>query len=408
MLPRGVSYRSESASASASTASPRLEVTQLLGRSAALLSRLPTVAGSSSIHPATPAVERAVRTTELAESVQPHLSRSTRHVLKRPARAVGGRCASARRTAEASDAFDAAMPSRAAKRARHIAPGTPALPGLTYLLQSSVTDETLQSYIKLMADFLTFWRSEVWPHRVGEPTNEEMDGALERYMEEVFKRGQPSQRGSRLMGVIKFFNPIFGRDGNMTLPFASNALRRWRLEAPGRTRLPLPWEVVCLSALQLVHMGMFTTALYVMLCFSAYLRPSEPFSISGKRIVEPVPGTRHKYWSVTLHPWEDGWVNKKLQVDETVLIDLDKYQFIANALRFLKSVTPDAECAFQFSQAQARDRFQRACRAAKLEALEPELYQLRHSGPRHDKATCLRTLAEIRERGRCGKGSQKS
>ena len=309
----------------------------------------------------------------------------------------------ARRAAKASDAFDLAMPSRTAKRARLMAPGTPALPSLTYLLQGPVTDVTLQSHIKLMADFLTFWRSEVWPHRVGEPANEEMDGALERYMEEVFKRGQHIQRGSRLMGIIMFFNPIFGTGGNMTLPFASNALRRWRREAPGRTRLPLPWEVVCLAALQLVHMGMFTTGLYVMLCFTAYLRPSEPFSISGRQIVEPMPGARHNYWSVTLHPWEDGEVNKKLQVDETLLIDLDKYQFIANALRFLKFFTPDAECAFQFSQAQARDRFQRACQASKLEVLEPELYQLRHSGPSHDKATSLRTLAEIRRRGRCGK-----
>ena len=161
MLPRGVPYRSESASASASTASPRLEVTQLLGRSAALLSRLPTVAGSSSIHPATPVVDRAERTTEPAESIQPHLSRSTRHALKRPARAVGGRRASARRAAEAGDAFDLAMSSRAAKRARHMASGTPALPGLTYLRQSSITSKTLQSYMKLMAGFLTVGRSEV-------------------------------------------------------------------------------------------------------------------------------------------------------------------------------------------------------------------------------------------------------
>ena len=402
MLPRGVPYLSVSASASTSTASPRLEVTRLLGRSASLLSRLPTIAGSSSIHPATPVVDRAVHITEPTDSIQPHLIRPTRHAYKRPARAVGGRRVSARRAAEAGDAFDLAMASRAAKRARNMASWTPALPSLTYLRQSSITNKSLQSYMKLLAGFLTFWRSEVWPHRVGEPSNLEMDAALERYMEEVFKRGELSQCGSKLIAVIKFFNPIFGRDGTMTLPYASQALRGWRLKAPGRTRLPLPWEVVCLSALQLVRTGMFTTALYVMLCFSAYLRPSEPFSISGKQIVGPVPGTRHKYWSVILHPWEDGRVSKTLQVDETVLIDLDEYQFIANALRFLKSVTPDAEYAFQFSQTQARDRFQKACQAWKLDVLEPELYQLRHSGPSHDKATLLRTLAEIKDRGRWG------
>ena len=363
--------------ASTSTASPRLEATQLPGRSAALLSRLPTVAGNSIIHPATPAVERAVRTTELAESVPPRLRRSTRHVLIRPARAVEGRCASARRAAEASDAFDAARPSRAAKQAKHMASWTPALPGLTYLLRNSVTDETRQSFLKLITDFPRFWRSEVSPHRVGEPTSEVIHGAPERYMEEVFKRGQPSQRGSRLMGVIKGLNPIFGRDGNMTLPFA-------------------------MSTLQPMHTGMITTGLYVMLRFTAYLRPSEPFCISGKRLVGPVPGTCHKYWSVTLHPWEDGWVNKELHVVKTVLIDLNKYQFITKALRFLKSVTPDAEYAFLSSQAQARARCQRAYRAAKLEMPKPVLYQLRHSGPCHDKAPLLRTLAEIRDRGRCG------
>ena len=71
-----------------------------------------------------------------------------------------------------------------------------------------------------MAGFLTFWRSEVWPHREGEPTNAEMDTCLERYMEEVFKRGELCQSGSRLISVIKFFRPIFGKDGTMTLPLA--------------------------------------------------------------------------------------------------------------------------------------------------------------------------------------------
>ena len=210
MLPRGEPYRSESASASALTASPRLEVTRLLGRSAAPLSRLPTVAGSSSIHPVTPVVDRAVYTTEPTESTQPHLIRSTRHALKRPARAVGGRRVSAHRAAEAGGAFDVAMTSRVAKRARNMASWAPALPGLTYLRQSSITNKGLQSYMKLIAGFPTFWRSEVWPHRIGEPINLEMDAALERYMEEVFTRGKLNQCGSTLMAVIKFFLPKIG------------------------------------------------------------------------------------------------------------------------------------------------------------------------------------------------------
>ena len=116
----------------------------------------------------------------------------------------------ARRAAKASDAFDLAMPSRTAKRARLMAPGTPALPSLTYLRQSSITNKSLQSYMKLLAGFLTFWRSEVWPHRVGEPSNLEMDAALERYMEEVFTRGELNQCGTTLMAVIKFFLPKIG------------------------------------------------------------------------------------------------------------------------------------------------------------------------------------------------------
>ena len=89
-------------------------------------------------------------------------------------------------------------------------------------------------------------------------------------------------------------------------------------------------------------------------------------------------------------------------MDETALIDLDEYQFIVNVLRFLKYITPDADYAFQFPLTLARNRVQWACHATGLEVSEPELYQLRHSGPSHDKATLLRTLAEIEDRGRCG------
>ena len=402
MLPQGVPYRSESGSASASTASPRLEVTQRLGRSAALRSRLPTLAGSSSIHPATPAADCAVRITEPVESTQPRRSRSPCHVLMRLARAAGGRRASARRAAEAGDAFDWHVASRAAKRARRTVSRTSALPVLTYPRQNSSTNETLLSYTRLMADFLTIRGTEGSPHRVKKANNREMDTVREHYMEEVFKRAELGQCGSNLIALLKFVNPIFGKNGTLTLPPASHVPRVWRSEAPGTTRFPLPWDVVCPSALQQVHMGMFTTAQYTMLCSSVHPPPSEPCSTNNKQIVGPVLGTRHKCKSVILHTWEVGRVGQTLLSNETRLIDLDEYQFLATALRALKSVTPDAEYASQFSHAQAPDRFQWAVWTVKLEGLKPGLYQRRHRGLIHDRATPLRVLAEFKDRGRSG------
>ena len=122
--------------------------------------------------------------------------------------------------------------------------------------------------------------------------------------------------------------------------FSLQTIKGWKRLAPGRTRLPL-LMVVILLCYRLVLAGHWSKAVAVLLCFTAYLRPSEPFTPRGKQLVPPVPGTRHRHWVVILHPWEGRQASKTQHFDDAITLDSGETQFLAPALKWLKDSAGD-------------------------------------------------------------------
>lgn len=139
------------------------------------------------------------------------------------------------------------MSARAAKRRREAKtrPATRARPAL--LEEDSVRPETTDKYIEY------YTMMEAWHlRRGGAPVNEEsIDAVLTEWMNHDLLEGGPSDRGSNMLAAVKYHCPAYARRGGKSLARASQALRRWRLRAPLGSRLPLPWEAVCLLATQL-------------------------------------------------------------------------------------------------------------------------------------------------------------
>ena len=104
--------------------------------------------------------------------------------------------------------------------------------------------------------------------------------------------------------------------------------------APGLTRLPLPWEVVALIALNMLEKGFL--AILQHLC---YLRPAEILCVQGDMLIRPAPGTSHTNGKLVLHPHEAEQPSKTQEFDEVVTIDLKMYKELRNhGLDVLKSV----------------------------------------------------------------------
>jgi len=235
----------------------------------------------------------------------------------------------------------------------------------------------------------------------GTPFEDTLDDWLALWMDEEYLNGEQAHVGSHLMAVAKFHLPAFGKAGSRRLPRAGQALRGFRRLAPGRTRLPLPWEAVALIAEQLALDGYWATALLVVLAFHCYFRPSEGFKLTREMMVPPIGGSRYGNWSLVLHPFESAVASKTHQFDESVVVDAPEFKLLLDpALAWLRQCTPPGQPAFAFTQADFVQRFRLAGQRCGLGVLKPELCMLRHSGPSFDQAIKYRTLAEIKLRGR--------
>eukprot|EP00973_Karenia_brevis_P041867 5795432-Karenia_brevis.AAC.1 len=75
----------------------------------------------------------------------------------------------------------------------------------------------------------------------------------------------------------------------LTLPRAQRALQGWgKLQPPGQ-RLPMPKFMAYAIAGMLAARNQHSMAVWVILAFAAYLRPSEAMRLVGRSLVRPVP-----------------------------------------------------------------------------------------------------------------------
>ena len=179
--------------------------------------------------------------------------------------------------------------------------------GLTFLEQRAVGENAASDYNTRYQEFLT------WAAEAGLATDspDELDQALTEWMNFAFFQGRASADGSKLVAAVKHVRRLPMR--TKLFPRACRAVKGWKKLAPPGSRLPLPWEVVCLIAKWMVDNNMRHQAELVMMLFIFYLRPKELFSLLGCQLVRPVQGASKELamWSIVLYPHESGKVPKR-------------------------------------------------------------------------------------------------
>ncbi|CAK0849589.1 unnamed protein product, partial [Prorocentrum cordatum] len=228
---------------------------------------------------------------------------------------------------------------------------------------------------------------------------ETADDLLAHWIDKQYAEGWNPEHGAYMQAALKFMMPQFGR-GGQGLPKALQALRGWRKRVPARARLPLPWEIVALIATRLIDRDLLRVALYVLVTFAGYLRPSEALRALGAHLIPPTLGCVCDGWSLVLHPRELAVPSKTQVYDEVTPFDLPFYSFLPGALRWLKASTHLGEPLFPFTLVRVSFLFKEAADDMGLASLTPQLCQLRHSGPSVELALQLRTLANVELRGR--------
>ena len=173
-----------------------------------------------------------------------------------------------------------------------------------------------------------------------------------------------------------------------------------RVDESGAPKDPSAFAVVtggCAGDIYMLNNKCHAAAAAVLLClrFTAYLRPGEVLHLQCQDLVPPMP--RKQHWSLLLHPSERRERSKVGLADESILLNSSLLPWLGPAVRQLKT---SSNYLIDITYYELVQSWQQALKGIGLAKDHAVLYQLRHSGPSHDRYHNLRPLAEVKQRGR--------
>ena len=272
------------------------------------------------------------------------------------------------------------------------------------LEDKSLSAETRKDYSRRLERFWDFVA------RFSLPTTrlEDLDVALVDHSDWLYLDGDSCDAGTKLKSAIEAFHVEYLRLGRLHLPRFNRTLKGWRKAAPTRVRKVLPEEPMYAVCGALLYGKKRDMALLTVLDYSAYLRPSEGLGLLAVDVVPEVAASssRMNYVAVILAPIEREVSTKTGFYDESVVLDSVREPFLGPLLVELaarrRQEAGGDECAriWDFTPSAYLTAFKSAAQQLKLEKLVESPYQCRRGGPSRDRLMKLRTLAEIKKRGR--------
>ena len=141
--------------------------------------------------------------------------------------------------------------------------------------------------------------------------------------------------------------------------------------------------------------GRMQPALATLTMFTAYLRPAECLAIQKVDLVKPMP--KQEFHTLHLHPAERHEASKVGISEESIQLDAMQVPGLGLALDRLQTPGP---FLFDLGYTEMVSAWKQALVDVGLEHNHAVLHQLRHSGPSFDRCHRLRSLMEIKARGR--------
>lgn len=198
--------------------------------------------------------------------------------------------------------------------------------GQSYLQQCSVRPRTRELYLQAWDLFKSFAKE----HDLRLSTPSGMEAALLSYFDHLWAEGQHAACGRKVLTAVMYLHPELATARGGTLQAVRQALRGWGRLTPLRTRLPTPWEVICLLCQELVRRGCWSMAAACLLSVVFYFRPSELLSLRVCQLIRPLKKGHwsHHQWTVILHPRELGQPSKTNQWDDARALDHPDHAFL--------------------------------------------------------------------------------
>ena len=114
-----------------------------------------------------------------------------------------------------------------------------------------------------------------------------VDAKLVLYFEFLFSAGHKPWVGATTLAALSHVHPPLGHGNRSMLLRSTRALKGWRRLCPPRSRVAEAWPVIAGVIMILLQQAQVGMALWCIMCFGLYLRPSECMRLRGRDLVPP-------------------------------------------------------------------------------------------------------------------------
>jgi integrase len=263
----------------------------------------------------------------------------------------------------------------------------------------AVAEVTSKEYGRQLSLFDDYFSQTNWQQA---ETLDDLELQTLEYMDHMYLEGAPVGAGTKLLASLASRWPQLHRSQGFNFHRVRRALQGWARIAPSAERLPIPWLGIAGIAATLLAMGEWCAALAVVLAADAYLRPGEVLSLTTLHVVRPrlALGGGHRFASLSLFPAGEGTASKVGVFNDSVVLDSTNREWLTDILLRRCNELKRGQSLFPYTYPQFLRLFQKAADTAGLSAWQVSPHILRHSGPSHDHLNGLRSLADIKRRGR--------
>eukprot|EP00929_Paragymnodinium_shiwhaense_P065836 TRINITY_DN32988_c0_g1_i1.p2 TRINITY_DN32988_c0_g1~~TRINITY_DN32988_c0_g1_i1.p2 ORF type:complete len:401 (-),score=73.86 TRINITY_DN32988_c0_g1_i1:8-1210(-) len=289
-----------------------------------------------------------------------------------------------------------------------------ALKGGNSLLENIVPSEATE---KMYIDLVTKFNAWLVTHQLAPMDAANVVTCFLDYLDTLFLEGFPYAEGSKTWAALQHLVPELRLLAAGLKERVHRALKGWAKTSPAGARLPPSENHVLAIVLDLLwdakvagDQKYFNVAVAAFLQYLSYNRPSEHLNITAQCVIPPVESTlkHHQFWALILNPktGEGSKPGKTGERDESVLLDHPIWTWAGRLLQPLlrKALKKDENTLiFDISYAEyahfikiASEHIQRA--GERVPHVEP--YSFRHAGASNDLLGKIRTLEQVKARGR--------
>jgi len=278
-------------------------------------------------------------------------------------------------------------PSRAVKRTEFMKQGRhiERFKGQSFLEQNAISLEVATDYQARMLTFKQF----VSQKRLSISDESKLDLAFNRFLNELFFDGNDIGEATKFLAALIDSRPDCSHKGS--LPRSRRSLQGWHRLDPGRTRPPIPWEVIAEVVLIMLNNQHQLPAFAVLLMFDAYLRPGEALQLRQLDLIRPT--SVHPHHALNLHPSERMESSKMGLSDESLILDSPATPWMGQILQTIQKHVNSSQLMFPIDYRRLRDVWEASLMQLGLEKGFAVLYQIRHSGPSYDRLHKNRSLS---------------